>query len=270
MNFSEPKHSPYDEGFFRSQCVGSRESARRILPLVMQAVPCASAVDIGCGVGTWLGVLKELGVRDVVGVDGAYVNVEHLEIGRSEFQAGDLTQPVDLGRRFDLALSLEVAEHLPARCAETFVDSLTRLAPVVLFSAAVPFQLGTDHVNEQWPEYWAEMFERRGYATVDGIREKIWYDQGIDPWYRQNILLFVRRDVMTGNAVLSDAQQRTDPRRLAKVHPGVLTASVGHFQERLAAATDPGRMSLKGLLRSFPAVFWHTARRRMQRLRVGG
>ena len=63
----------------------------------------------------------------------------------------DLAQPLQIDRRFDLALSLEVAEHLPPECGSEFVQTLTDLSSVILFSAAIPFQGGTDHLNEQWP-----------------------------------------------------------------------------------------------------------------------
>lgn len=67
----------------------------------------------------------------------------------------DLTQPLSLGRKFDLCVSMEVAEHLPPSRADSFVADLVGLAPVVLFSAAVPEQGGTNHLNEQWPDYGA-------------------------------------------------------------------------------------------------------------------
>ena len=97
-----------------------------------------------------------------------------------------------LNDAFDLAISMEVAEHLPERCAEPFVESLTRLADVVLFSAAVPFQGGIGHVNEQWGSYWVALFRNRGYTAVDIIRKRIWNDDQIPYWYRQNTLLFVK------------------------------------------------------------------------------
>jgi hypothetical protein len=70
-----------------------------------------------------------------------------------------ITQTTDI-RTFDLAICLEVAEHLPPEAAEGFIDSLTRLAPVVLFSAAITFQVGNQHLNGQWPDYWATLFRR--------------------------------------------------------------------------------------------------------------
>ena len=64
---------------------------------------------------------------------------EQLRIAPQDFQVQDLRRSFRLERRFDLALCLEVAEHLPAKAADAFVASLVELAPVVVFSAAMPF-----------------------------------------------------------------------------------------------------------------------------------
>src|SRR5208283_2885437 len=90
-----------------------------------------------------------------------------------------------------LAMSLEVAEHLPPQSAKGFVDCLTRLAPVVLFSAAIPFQGENHHVNKQWPDYWVALFKADDYLPIDCIRGKIWGNDRVDYWYAQNMILFV-------------------------------------------------------------------------------
>ena len=70
---------------------------------------------------------------------------------------------------------LEVAEHIPPECADIFVESLTwGLAPVIMFSAAVPGQGGTLHLNEQWPAYWASKFAQHGYVLIDCLRPQLW------------------------------------------------------------------------------------------------
>jgi 2-polyprenyl-3-methyl-5-hydroxy-6-metoxy-1,4-benzoquinol methylase len=91
----------------------------------------SSAVDIGCGIGTWLSVFRELGVSKILGVDGTYVDKSHLLIDPEMFISHDLSQPLRLRQTFDLAISLEVAEHISPANAQTFVDSLTDLAPLV-------------------------------------------------------------------------------------------------------------------------------------------
>src|SRR5262249_36128871 len=169
-------------------------SAREIVPLVLELILVRSIVDVGCALGTWLSVFKECGVQDVLGIDGAHVDLNMLEIPKEQFLAFDLGKPFAIGRQFDLVVSFEVAEHLPPECAEIFVDSLTRLGPVILFSAAAPFQGGENHVNEQWPDYWVKYFQSKGYEAIDCLRKKIWQNSKVEWWYAQNTLMFVRRD----------------------------------------------------------------------------
>src|SRR5271156_5680740 len=125
----------YTKGFFEQIRNGSRRSAEVILPLVSELLSVRSVVDVGCGEASWLSVFCELGVEEILGIDGEYVDRELLQIPEDRFRAVDLTKSFKLGRVFDLAMSLEVAEHLPAECASVFVESLCSLAPAVLFSA---------------------------------------------------------------------------------------------------------------------------------------
>jgi SAM-dependent methyltransferase len=185
--------TPYTSNFFAAHETRSRSSAAQVVPLVLEHVPAASVVDVGCGIGTWLTEFQASGVQDFLGVDGDYVSREQLLIDRERFQSHDLSQPLTLDRRFDLASCLEVAEHLPDASSQTLVDSLVGLAPVVLFSAAIPHQQGSDHVNEQWPDYWHARFADRDYVAVDALRRKLWRNPEVACWYRQNLLFYVDR-----------------------------------------------------------------------------
>lgn len=163
-----------------------------MVPLVNELLRPASVLDVGCATGTWLAEWNSAGVSDVFGVDGDYVDRAALQVPSDRFVAADLQQPFSLGRKFDLVQTLEVAEHLDEAHADTFVESLARHGDTILFSAAIPGQGGTHHVNEQWPSYWSEKFEKAGYTTYDVIRPRIWTDPRVIMWYRQNILLFAR------------------------------------------------------------------------------
>jgi SAM-dependent methyltransferase len=182
---------PYTPAFYADISAGSLRSARKVVPHLTATIAPKSVIDVGCGTGSWLRAFKESGVPRVVGLDGDWVKPEALMIQPDEFRRTDLTAALSAGDRYDLAMSVEVAEHLPARCADAFVDFLTTSAPVVLFSAAVPLQGGTEHSNEQWPSYWEGKFRARGFHAIDRLRWKIWDDREIEWWYRQNLLLFV-------------------------------------------------------------------------------
>jgi SAM-dependent methyltransferase len=180
----------YDAGFFEALEDGVIRSAATGADLLVELIAPRSVVDLGCGTGIWLAALRERGVEEVFGVDGPWVPREQLAIPEALFRPHDLTEPLELGRRFDLALSLETAEHLPEEAAPRFVETLVRLAPVVVFSAAVPGQGGHHHVNERWPSYWVDLFARHGYRASTALRERLWNAETLEVWYRQNMLCF--------------------------------------------------------------------------------
>lgn len=190
-----------------------------IVPIVLSLVNAQSVVDVGCGVGTWSRAFLTAGVPDVLGIDGAYVDRSMLQIPLQNFVPHDLRRPLELDRKFDLAISLEVAEHLPHLYARDFVATLVRLAPVVLFSAAIPQQGGRGHVNEQWPAYWVEKFAEHGYLPIDYVRPKVWDRDDVEWWYSQNMLLYAAKETIQSDPQLTNAWSHTNPDWLAFPHP---------------------------------------------------
>jgi SAM-dependent methyltransferase len=190
-----------------------------MVPLVMELARPRSVVDVGCATGEWLSVFREYGVEDVWGVDGVSVPKGLLKIPEERFVPADLEQPFQMDRKFDLVVSLEVAEHLSSKCAETFVSSLVELGPLVLFSAAIPYQGGSNHVNLQWPEYWAKLFDDKGYVVTDPLRRKVWNNEEVAAHYAQNTLMFVARERLGSYPLLEEAHELYDDSMLAIVHP---------------------------------------------------
>jgi Methyltransferase domain len=209
----------YTADFYRKYRDGARRSAEIIVPILVDLLHPGSVIDVGCGLGVWLAVFRDHGVEDVWGMDGPHVEARFLEIPPERFLPTDLRQPVRLPRPFDLVVSLEVAEHLPLNCATAFVESLTALGPVVLFSAAIPHQGGVEHLNEQWPEYWAERFGERGYVAIDCIRPRVWRDERVEWWYAQNALLYAQRERVERDPQLGAARKATALQPLSVVHP---------------------------------------------------
>ena len=229
----------YSPKFYRDlQSV--RQSADEILPIVFDFIHPRSVVDIGCGTGQWLASVVALGIDDILGIDGAWVLDADLAIPRDRIQAHDLAAPLALARQFDLVLSLEVAEHLPAAAATTFVKTLCDAGNVILFSAAIPGQGGRHHINEQWPAYWADHFRNVGFACYDLLRAKIWNNPRIAWYYAQNSLLFARPGTL-------DHLGRTGA-PLSLIHPTAWSAQVSQLN-------SPGKL-LEKLLKALGRSTW--------------
>lgn len=177
--------------YFHSPEVHNTNSASRVVPLLLDIFDPYSVLDVGCGNGSWLKVFQEKGV-EILGIDAGFLEEAQLLIDSSRFTRIDLVKSFDIKTKFGMLLCLEVAEHLPESCAASLVNSLVVHSDVIVFSAAVPNQGGQNHINEQVPAYWVDLFNRVGYACYDLIRPLIWEDSGIDWWYRQNMFVCIR------------------------------------------------------------------------------
>jgi SAM-dependent methyltransferase len=246
----------YTADFFAAQQACSLSSARKVVPIILELVQPKSVVDVGCGTGAWLSVFSEHGVSDFIGVDGSYVDHSILLIPPDCFLAQDLTTQVELDRRFDLAVSLEVAEHLPESSAHSLVASLTELAPTVLFSAAIPGQGGINHINEQWPSYWARCFRDRGFVPVDALRSRVWAADDVAWWYAQNMLLFI--DVNAAHTDLPLTAEQYNSVVMDLIHP--------RFYEAVLASQE---LTTRKLLQLLPHAMWRSVAWRLSKMRPG-
>jgi SAM-dependent methyltransferase len=223
------KKGAYNASWFAAREESVEASARVVVPLLREMVHPTSIVDVGCGLGGWLAVFRDHGVEDVLGIDGDYVDRTALKIPLERFLARDLEHPLHVGQNFDLALSLEVGEHMPQRLAPTLVDSLVRLAPVVVFSSAIPHQSGTGHINEQWPEFWVSLFAERGYSAVDCLRKRLWNDRRVRYFYAQNAVVYVEEDKLQGYPLLAAAHALDPTPPLHIVHPHLYRSALSRF-----------------------------------------
>ncbi len=212
----------YDAGFYEIQKNMNISSAEQIVPLVLKLIrnedSSFSVIDLGCGSGNWLSVFKKHGCR-VLGVDGGDIPAEHLMISCDEFISHDFRNPFKSDQKFDLAVSLECAEHIPEDCSDEFLDSLTALSDIILFSAAIPHQRGNGHVNEQYQQYWVDKFNQRGYEYYDAIRKDVWNDGNVRAFYAQNIFLYVNRDSSFYKENKQKIEETNDPRTINMVNP---------------------------------------------------
>lgn len=182
--------------YFHDTKIHNLDSPNSVVPIIYDMFKPKSVVDFGCGLGTWIKVFKDFGVEKVLGLDGKWVNKKKIESSVLEFfKESDLETEIVLEEKFDLAISLEVAEHLKKDSAENFVGNLVRSSDTIIFSAAIPFQGGQNHLNEQPLSYWVDLFDKHGFKFYDILRGRIWDLRNVFWWYKQNMVVFSRKNI---------------------------------------------------------------------------
>ncbi len=261
-------NNPYPGAVIDTEWEGSLRSARIVVPILMNLIHPNTVLDLGCAWGSWLKAFQENGVKMMQGVDGPWVDEERLLIARGTFRAVDLTKPFEIAGSFDLAVCLEVAEHLPEPVGHRLVQILTRAAPLVLFSAAVPGQGGYGHINEQWPAYWTSRFLEQGFRRLDPIRRYVWQNDHIQWWYRQNICLFASDAAILNSVALQAEEEYARARGVEWISKDILDDLLGRYEDQLARYQDLRirhelLMTLRGMLKEFPGVASRAIKRRL-------
>ena len=198
--------APYDAGFYAARRDVSLQSAGVIVPILLSYVQPRSVVDIGCGLGTWLKAFRAAGITDVMGYDGDYVDRGALLIEPSRFCPTDLRADGRLQRSFDFT----GGRRTPAGTVCPLFRAPPHFRrPVVLFSAAIPGQGGTDHINEQWQDYWRDLFLSENFHPVNIIRPAVWGLPEVDFWYQQNSILYCSAAFLSAHPNLKMVARRT-------------------------------------------------------------
>ena len=227
-----------DKYYIHDEAVHNSRAPNEVVPIIIELIQPKSILDVGCGIGTWLQAFNQFGIKDYLGVDGSYVDKNLLKISDEFFRARDLRKLWDLNRKFDLVISLEVAEHLESEYAEHFVTTLVNHSDVIVFSAAIPGQSGQNHINEQWLSYWQEKFDKVGYILHDVIRPRIWTNEKVDIWYKQNMVIFCKQ-----GHPLNQKLKETSSGYIDVVHPDMF--SFYRYQAERAQLFEEGKLGLK-------------------------
>jgi len=235
--------------YIHEESVHNLQSPQEIVPVICRLVKPQSVVDVGCGLGTFLYCFKQQGVKRVMGIDGKWVDRSLMKkyLADEEFRQADFERPLDIAERFDLAVSLEVAEHLSEASADHFVTNLTSLSDVILFSAALPYQGGQNHLNEQPPVYWEKKFNARGFEFHDLLRMPLWDNDRIFWWYRQNMFLVTRKGYQVDMSALPETP--ATPARMI-IHPELFNycSHVAEASTRKLLLVETGGYSIKTYL----------------------
>ena len=193
----------YSNEFFENQTIWRERYFEMANWLWLNFKP-EKVIDFGCGNGFIISMLKRCGAS-VIGVEGSSNALKHVpENVKGDVRIADITRPLNFGK-YDLVISSEVAEHLPANSADVFLDNLTsHTKSVIFFTAAEPGQTGTHHINEQPHEYWIEKFNIRGFVLLEDKTQnmrkyltKLWKQYGLrghhSPRHFTSNLMFFRR-----------------------------------------------------------------------------
>jgi SAM-dependent methyltransferase len=204
------------------------DAPREIVPFIMEKFYPQSVVDVGCGNGTFLHVFFESGVKDILGVDGSWVDRSTLFFPEPFFLEKDLEKDLNINRKFDLVLCLEVAEHLSEDVASNFVSNLTNLGNIIIFSAAINNQGGQNHINEQHFHYWIDKFDKRGFLFYDIFRRNFWNNKKVSWWYKQNMFLVAHHSIDVSKFGIDTG---TSQKIFEYVHPELLESHSREIQK---------------------------------------
>ena len=206
------------------------KSPREIIPTIIELLNPKSVIDVGCGLGTFLKVFKENGVEKILGIDGSWCKKDLLfeNIDPSEFLEHEMENRIKVNDIFDLVICLEVAEHISPERAETFVEDLTKMGNTILFSAAIPFQGGDHHLNEQWITYWEKIFNKNGFQVFDKLKPFFWNNDDIFLWYKQNMVIVTKDE-----SVIKKLQVLPTNKLKNVVHPELFKI-VSDYREKFA------------------------------------
>jgi len=190
----------YTHSFFQS-LIKYRPEYHYIADIITTYFKPTSIIDWGCGCGYILEKLKMNGVQDVYGIEGSKDALEFVPDSIKEnVIIGDVL--LHDAKVYDMAISIEVAEHLEEKNSARFVNSICNSASkYIWWSAAQIGQGGTGHINCQPLSYWQEIFEEISLFEPDWemnykIKQELLKNSQIAmgfSWLHSNLIVFRRK-----------------------------------------------------------------------------
>ena len=182
----------YDDKFFDKNLEWNTPIAAKLAGVLLDCFHPRSVVDLGCGNAEFLNEFQKKGII-VQGYEGSRSAIGKASIDKQHIKLFDLRNKIEEKEKYDLALCLEVAEHIENKFSQRLVENLTSLSDKVVFTAATPGQGGHFHINEQPREFWVNIFKQRNYGYDAQTTEKVKNDMkkaGVLSWYCDNLMVF--------------------------------------------------------------------------------
>lgn len=150
-------------------------------------------VDVGAGSGALAKAAKDRGI-EATAFERALGGRMIARLNGVDAHRIDIEDATGVSGSYDLALSIEVAEHLPADLGRKLVAMLVASAPIVVFSAARPGQGGLGHINEQPVSYWRDLFVEVGWgkeeSRTDALATRLREAELHADWLPGNVQVF--------------------------------------------------------------------------------
>lgn len=188
----------YSQNFYDSVSNRAIKSAQIAANVIGGSIEPTSLIDIGSGQGVWLISISEKfnSVSRTVALDlqphessffdelkQSGTNFEFIEV---DFEVSKKLPE----ENFDIAICLEVLEHLTAGTAVEVAQEIGRKCSFVIFSAAITGQGGTGHINERKFSYWMDLMRKQGFVALDVFRPALEKSREVPGYYKQNMMLF--------------------------------------------------------------------------------
>lgn len=190
-----------DQGYSKAYYDGIESANSHAYQLLAEALievfEPRSIADVGCGSGGISAALRDRGVKQIYPFDFSQASVDMTKKrGFAAARRLDLTQAKEIPATADLCLCLEVAEHIPRKFEHHLVSLLSRVAPVLIFTAAPPGQGGHLHVNLRSQHHWKQLFREQGMEHDNTSQERMLHIFGghMIRDYSTNLLVFRRRN----------------------------------------------------------------------------
>jgi len=190
----------YDKDFFLSNQEEGLKIYEWFVPLLHNIFKFQSIVDFGCATGSSLFYALKQGVSDVLGIEGSPEAFSNLLIDKKYIIQHDLREPLKVDRKYDIALSIEVAEHINKKYTDIYLESMCNSSDLIIFTGATPNQGGKCHINEQSHEWWIQKFREHSFGLDEKmtgllkrkIKENIKAGKFTAFWLVPNIMVFRR------------------------------------------------------------------------------
>ena len=185
---SEAESRVYDASYYQNHTKYYERGIANFEKFVRENVDFQSLCELGCGTGAFSAPF--VNDKDVLGIDFSVGATEVHYLGKN-FLSGDLSKPLNLGKEFDLVLSLEVWEHLMPQVEEQYLENIFALKPkTLILSCAIPGQVGRHHYLPHTHVEANAICAQFGYTPDEELTSKFRKIKSLAKFYRANTFVY--------------------------------------------------------------------------------